>query len=171
MDLTTLLTQPDPIQWSLDNLEMIGRGSNAYVFAHPEQDDVAIRLCEDADDWFAYAMEIREAPSSHGPVVHALGHGNGAYAALMERLSPLDAEWERRIEAFVHQADNSQLPPSMLEFMASLSRRPTDLRADNWMLRDSTLVLVDPFGSMMSPDEVAWFEQENAVAANQGAHP
>lgn len=171
MDLTTILTQPDPIQWCLDNLDMIGRGSNAYVYAHPEAEDMAIRVCEDADEWFLYAMHLSDSPSSHGPAVHALACGNGAYAALTERLSPLDEEWERRVEEYMRFRDASLLPPSMMEFMGSLPRRPTDLRPENWMLRGSDIVLVDPFCDIMQPDAIARFEQAYAVNAIEGAKP
>jgi len=157
-----LLTAASPLQWALESLTMIGQGHHAWVFEHPVEPSVVVRISDYPDGWFEY-VSVAE-PGPHVPACHDLAIAGNCFLATAERLEPVpdDVAGQELIDcaiAVIRGCDASRLPvgamgrfrrtqPDFETFVERLPFRPSDLREDNFMMKHGSLVLNDPLGSM-----------------------
>jgi hypothetical protein len=161
----------DPVEWAIDNLALIGRGSAAYVFEHPEDAAYVLRLSEYPDGWFGYAEDTLSliengTPCPHRPRVTALWVIDGVFAAVGERLEEIgdgttlaDAVdvITSALRSRLHPDGAESLVPGFAEFVTSLDAR-LDARPENFMRRGEVLVYNDPYSALSFDREKAMRE-------------
>lgn len=172
-----LLDAESPLEWACANLELVDRGDHAYVFSHPDDESVVIRVSDYPDGAFGYADRLlrKAVPGAgeHGPIAFDMVHVEGYFIGTFERLQPIDEdvealEWVRVAAAFIRREPVSEqeldklrnAQPGLFEFLQHVGP-VTDTRVSNWMLRDRSLVLNDPRGAMS-------FDEADDFAARYG---
>lgn len=177
-DLKDLLDADCPLQWAWENLALIGQGHHACIFEHPLDPAIVIRISDYPDGWFEYVTVAEPGP--HVPEYLDLSVANGCFLAIARRLEPVPdtAHGQELIEcaiAIIRRMHASCLSdeamrhfkesqPEFEEFIDRLPFRPTDLREDNFMMKDGVLILNDPLGSMS-------FEMERSLKAARAYFP
>ncbi|MBY0364057.1 MAG: hypothetical protein K2X45_19280 [Phreatobacter sp.] len=166
-----------------EHFDLIGVGGHAAIFAHPDDDSLAIRITDYPDGWFAYAADVMERQNAYGidshmrfaPVVHeiAICDRIDAYLAVTERLTHrTDTFAERLVNqvrltrdfrygspgavARLEALDEQQ--PGIWQFMDEYWFTLVDLHPGNIMFRGETLIFNDPRGRPLRNDEIARLE-------------
>lgn len=151
---------PDPTRVrhnrSSSPLDLIDKGSQALVFAHPHDPGLVIRLSNPQDGWVPYAVSA--TGSTFAPRLDAIGFLGGTWVSVTERLqgagdhvpgwdySPRDLCED--ILAGIMGApfgDAERAFPGLSDFAKEYLDDADDLRAGNLMLRGEQLVINDPF--------------------------
>lgn len=177
--ISGLVEAESPFAWAFDNLTLVGRGEAAGIFAHPDRDDIVVRVSDYPDGWFAFASLTSAAGARHRKhfpkALEMLAVGDSLIASC-ERLTTVDSEdheaveWIEIARQVLQKGDFDGaaagwlaiMQPDLISALRSVGRRLTDLRDSNWMLRGRDLVLNDPIGTM-SANELAWFRSIHAV--------
>lgn len=150
------------LEWACDNLKIIGRGSAAIVFNHPDDDTLVVRVSDYPDGWFLYAHQTLQMAAADEkyvfrPEVKSIIEHDGVWLGVGEKLKPIDDQSEMGdiVENLIEtiQGNKDLWPgiekhvPGFHEFLRTLNKR-LDLRLSNFMMRGTQLVFNDPYSSI-----------------------
>lgn len=145
--------------WATENLEFLGAGDTAYIYKHPTDETLVIRVSDYPDGWFLYAEQAMDAEEQGEylpffPKVHWIGNKDDILIGVAERLDEIavDSEMETLVvaitDALIMNDDAAWLLlderlPAFREFSERLYAR-VDLKDGNIMRRGDQLVINDP---------------------------
>lgn len=125
--LSELLDASNPTEWAVENLRFLGAGETSAVFAHPDREDLVVRISDAPDGGFGYAEWARAeadaggtlaaAIARHAPAVHDFavrddGEDGHWYFGIAERLGETDERPEvRRLLGTAYQIATARVRP------------------------------------------------------------
>ena len=136
LDIPGLLDADDPLAWAAENLDHVGAGGTAVVYAHPGDLGLVIRISDYPDGWFGYAMALADI---------AADGGDGHLARAMARHAPVALDM-----AYVERADGA--------FYVGLCERLTPAAEDCPQVATARAVMATPFEPCLEPDEEGSYE-------------
>ena len=150
-----------PMAWPSENLEFLGAGDTAYIYKHPTDETMVVRVSDYPDGWFLYAEQAMDAcdddegePSPFFPKVYWIGNKENTLIGVSERLDEIEngSDMDELVEAISAALINRDEKawafldgelPDFREFSQRLYAR-IDLKDGNIMRRGDQLVINDP---------------------------
>jgi len=167
-----------PMAWASENLEFLGAGDTAYVYKHPTDETMVVRVSDYPDGWFLYAEQVMDAcdddegePSPFFPKVYWIGNKESTLIGVSERLDEIEngSEMDELVEAIsaalICQDEKAwalldEELPDFREFSQRLYAR-IDLKDGNIMRRGGQLVINDPLRAIPHAMEESFRERHS----------
>lgn len=143
---------------------LLGHGSAASIYEHPSRPDMAIRVSDYPDGWFAYADNIltSDITSPYVPRPREIAYVDGTWIATVERLTECE-EADMKIVDLMKSAicpavytvlskeeeiTLEAAAPDFIDHARLYLFGATDLIDSNFMRRGTQIVVNDPHSTM-----------------------
>jgi hypothetical protein len=178
-------------------LGYVGNGELAWVYQHPYDADLVVRLSKPDDGWIGYVLGVDKegevgvfptaSSSPHAPKIFDMAFvcnptdGEAMWVSITERLAPFDKKRKSLLNAVrqamcpdwegLSQGDHILLEkeqPGFLSFVEAWGDdRLSDTQVENFMMRGDTLVVNDPIPTM-NEQQILKLIPSFALEARQG---